>query len=115
MADYAGFVPCCIFVMQCQACGLLVSPECLESGALKSRFQLVHDQSSSTYLSDESAAFWFNYPQSRVSSNAQASTSTSAKQEEPGNPKANQPHSPWHVDPVVFWLKGPKANQDLSC
>ena len=37
------------------------------------------------------------------------------KQEEPGNPKANQPHSPWHVDPVVFRLKGPKANQDLSC
>ena len=36
------------------------------------------------------------------------------KQEEPGNPKANQPHSPWHVDPVVFRLKGPKANQDLS-
>ena len=36
------------------------------------------------------------------------------KQEEPGNPKANQPHSPWHVDPVVFRLKGPKENQDLS-
>ena len=41
--------------------------------------------------------------------------SRSGKQEEPGNPKANQPHSPWHVDPVVFRLKGPKANQDLSC
>ena len=39
----------------------------------------------------------------------------SPKQEEPGNPKANQPHSPWHVDPVVFRPKGPKANQDLSC
>ena len=37
------------------------------------------------------------------------------KQEEPGNPKANQPNSPRHVDPVVFRLKGPKANQDLSC
>ena len=37
------------------------------------------------------------------------------KQEEPGNPKANQPNSPRHVDPIVFRLKGPKANQDLSC
>ena len=33
------------------------------------------------------------------------------KHEEPGNPKANQPHSPWHVDPVVFRLKGPKAGK----
>ena len=40
---------------------------------------------------------------------------TALKQEEPGNPKANQPNSPRHVDPVVFRLKGPKANQDLSC
>ena len=40
---------------------------------------------------------------------------TYKKQEEPGSPKANQPHSPWHVDPVLFRLKGPKANQDLSC
>ena len=39
----------------------------------------------------------------------------SKKQEEPGNPKANQPNSPRHVDPVVFRPKGPKANQDLSC